>query len=84
VFLICTVLVIFLLIYIVLFMEKITSYIIIFAFGFCIYNIYPYFFFRFWFLCLLAGVFNLYSTGFFFSSIIIVVNLYGTPHGKSN
>ena len=70
----------------VLLMEKITSYIIIFAFGFCVYSIYPYvFFFCFWFLCLLAGVFNLYSTSyFFFPYIIIVVNLYDIAHGKNN
>jgi hypothetical protein len=73
----------------VLLMEKITNYIIIFAFGFCVYIIYPYLFiFCFWFLCLLAGVFNLYSTVFFFffffSYITIVVNLYGIAHGKNN
>jgi hypothetical protein len=43
-----------------------------------------FFFFCFWFLCLLAGVFNLYSTSYFFSYITIVVNLYGTAHGKNN
>jgi hypothetical protein len=37
-----------------------------------------------WFLCLLAGDFNLYSTGYFFSYITIVVNLYSTAHGKNN
>jgi hypothetical protein len=67
-------------------MEKIICYIIIFAFGFCIYNIYLYLLiFCFWFLCLLAGVFNLCSTSyFFFSYITIVVTLYGTAHGKNN
>jgi hypothetical protein len=43
-------------------------------------------FFDFWFLCLLIGVFNLYSTCyfyFFFSFYItIVVQLYGTAHEK--
>jgi hypothetical protein len=53
----------------VLLMEKINSYIM---------------FFGFWFLCLLTGVFNLYSTGYFFSYITIVVNLYGTAQGKNN
>ena len=29
-----------------------------------------------------TGIFHLYSTGYFFSYIIIVVNLYNTAHGK--
>jgi hypothetical protein len=48
-----------------------------FAFGFFFF-----FFFCFGFLCLLAGVLNLYSTGYFFSYIIIIVNLYGTAYEK--
>jgi hypothetical protein len=44
-------------------------------------------FFCFWFLCLLVGVFNLYSTDiyiyiYFSFYITIVVHLYGTAHGK--
>ena len=68
-------------------MEKISSYIIIFGFGFLCLQLIPVFiYFFFWFLCLLAGVFNLYNTSFFFffSYITIVVNLYGTVHGKNN
>jgi hypothetical protein len=68
-------------------MEKITSYIIIFAFGFCVYNIYSYFLFYFfpfgfcvyWLVFLICIVLV-----FFFSYITIVVNLYGTAHGKNN
>jgi hypothetical protein len=43
------------------------------------------YFFRFWFLCLLVGIFNLYNTSYFFSFYItIVIHLYGTAHGKNN
>jgi hypothetical protein len=31
-----------------------------------------------------TGVFHLYSIGYFFSYITIVVNLYDTAHGKKN
>ena len=49
-----------------------------------------YIFFCFWFLCLLVGVFNLYSTIYIYIYIYIyisfyitiVVHLYGTAHGK--
>jgi hypothetical protein len=53
----------------VLVMEKITSYIIIFAFGFCIYYLV-------FLICIVLVIFVSYIT--------IVVNLYGTAHGKNN
>ena len=62
----------------VLFMEK-KNY-----FWFCIYNIYQIFFF---FFCVFNGVFNLYGNGYlfiYFSYITIIVDLYGTAHGKNN
>ena len=52
-------------------MEKIISYIIIFAFGFCVY----------WLVFLICIVLVFF---FFFSYITIIVNLYGTAHGKNN
>jgi hypothetical protein len=54
----------------VLLMEKITSYIIFFAFGFCVY----------WLVFLICTVLVI----FFFFYITIVVHLYGTAHGKNN
>ena len=50
-------------------MKKITNYIIIFAFGFCVY----------WLVFLICIVLVI-----FFSYIAIVVNLYNTTHGKNN
>ena len=69
----------------VLLMAKITSYIIIFAFGFCVYNIYPYFVFFAFGFCVYWLVFLICIVlVIFFSYITIVVNLYGTAHGKNN
>jgi hypothetical protein len=46
------------------------------------------YFFGYLFIYFLAfvftGVFNMYIIGYFFSYITIVVNLYGTGHGKNN
>jgi hypothetical protein len=74
----------------VLLIEKITSYIIIFAFGSCVYNLYPYFCFFFFFFafgfCVYWPVFLIciILVFFFFSYITIVVNLDSTAHGNNN
>jgi hypothetical protein len=53
-----------------------------FAFDFCVYNIYQYIYIFFLLVFVFTGVFNLQSIGYFLSNITIVVNLYGTVHGK--
>jgi hypothetical protein len=55
-------------------------------FGFCVYSTYQYIYIYIFllFAFVFTGVFNLYSIGFFFSYITIVVNLYGIAHGKNN
>ena len=72
--------------YMVLLMEKIISYIIIFTFDFCVYNIHPHLFIFFAFgFCVYWLVFLIcIILVIFFSYITIVVNLYSTAHGKNN
>jgi hypothetical protein len=52
------------------------------SFGFCVYSIYQYLFIFLLLVFEFTGIFHLYSTGFFFSYIIIVINLYDTTHEK--
>ena len=54
------------------------------SFGFSVYSIYQYLFICLLLVFVFTGVFNLYSTGYFFPYITIVVNLYGIAHGKNN
>ena len=68
-----------LLIYTVMLMEKKKK-----SFGFCVYSIYQYLFIFLLLVFVFTGVFHLYSIGYFFFYITIVVNLYSTAHGKKN
>jgi hypothetical protein len=50
--------------------------------GFCVYSIYQYLFIFLLLVFVFIGVFHLYSAGYFFSYITIVVNLYDIAYGK--